>query len=534
MKDQMEAYRKAYSANDFEEATALLEKSELKKDKNSQLLWLMETGTLSLAKGDETTAITQFVAAIEMIDRLYTKQIGSKAASFLLNDASDVFYGASYERSYAHYFLSKAYYSRYQKTKNKADLQGARGTILAWDTYFTEPQRSAAVKTIYQTDLMLKVFGGEIHEISEISNDKQISLQLYKDAIKILDSMGGAFSLFNAKNIDFIKAYEEALGKEKGPPAKLYEQTTAYKDLKNFLHYKVLSLTKDVRGFDYQAQLKALKPVPQVLEKLKEGKPNVVIVLEDGLIPRKSPRPFNFGLKGAVGSVDNSGAKAFIATVGAEILTAFAMEKLGMTPGSFNSTGGFIFAHDVTKLAVQEAAIQFELPMIEQVPKLTRYEIIITDSKGAILKREPMSVISENGDIARLVLEEDVVARYVKTGTRVAVKHLIAIVAAMQVYRTLKKGNDAASDFLAKTAAMGTYIGASKGIAALEKADVRHWTTLPQAFRLSEFNLPVGTYQVGISVFEGDKPKENATKSLGSFTVNESGKAIHTFKLMQF
>lgn len=523
-------YRNAYAAGELDKASDLLSKSDLKKDEKSKLLWLMESGTLALAKGDEANAISHFQGALELIDALYTKRLSAKAESFLVNDASDVFYGASYERSYAHYFLAKSYYSRYQKTQDKLDLQGARATILAWDTYFTDLQRSAAPKTIYKTDLMLKVFGGQIHEVSEIRNDKQIALQLYKDALKVLESMGGAFSFFNKKSEDYIKAYEKSLADGKTPSGKLYEETPEHDELKNFLHYKILSLTREIRNFDFKNQLKALKPAPEVIQKVDAGKSNVVIILEEGLIPQKVGKPFNFGLKGAVDSVDNKGAKSFIASVGAEMLTTFAMNKLGMAPSKFESGGNFVFAHTATKLAVMEAAIQFELPVIEEVKRPKNFHLVILDEKGGVVKKEFLPMISENGDIAKVVLEEDVVGRYVKTGTRVAVKHLVAIVAAMQVYRSLQKGKSD-GDFLAKTAAMATYIGASKGIAVLEKADTRHWTTLPQAFRMSEFTLPPGKYQVALA--PEIETKNESFKVLGNIEVKESGKTLHTFKLIQ-
>ena len=526
MKDQMLAYREAYASADYEKATELLKTSELKKDKKSRLLWHLERGTLALSRGKESAAIKSFQTAIDLIDKLYTKQLSAKAASFLINDASDVFYGASYERSYAHYFLSRAYYGRFQKAQNKLDLQGARGVILAWDTYFAELQRSAAPKTIYQTDLMLKVFGAEIHEISEIRTDKQIALQLYKDALLILDSMGGAFEVFNSRNSDYIREYEKALGQEKKPSSKAYTTTAAHQDLKNFLHYKVLSLTREIRSSDFSIQVKTLKPSPEVLKKVNEPKGNVVILLEEGLIPQKVGKPFNFGLRGAVDAVENPAAKAFISTVGGAVLTSFAMNSLGMAPTSFKDTGSFVFAANATQIGVNEAAIAFELPMIESSPKLKDYQLFILDQKGKILKREPLAIISENGEIAKLVLEEDVVSRYVKTGTRMAVKHILAIIAAMQVHNSLKKHGE----FIAGTAAMATYVGASKGIAALEKADTRHWTTLPRAFRMMELNLPPGDYQVAISP-KNDLSNESNMQILGNIQVVQSVKAIHPFKV---
>ena len=530
MKDQMKDYREAYSIGDYDKAEKLLNSSELKKDKRSELLWHLEKGSVASARSDETKAISHFQAALELIDKLFTTKLSAKASSLLINDASDEFYGASYERSFAHYYLSKAYYARYLKTQNKLDLQGARGTILAWDTYFTELQRSATYKTLYHTDLMLKIFGGQVHEISQIKNDQQIALQLYKDALKILEVEGGIFSLFNKKNVEYIKEYEASIKKGELPSRKLYDETLAYQDLKDFLHYKILAMTKEVRGFDFANQVKDLRPNTDIVKRVQTETGNVVIILEEGLIPPKIGKPFNFGIKGAIASVDNQGAKAVIASVGVEFVTQFAMNKLGMGPTATASPGSFIFAHSMTKLAVQEAASEFELPMIENVPLVQRTEIFILNSKGVVVSHSPLPVISENGDLARIVLEEDVVARYTKTGTRVAIKHLIAIAAAIGVYKKLESTN--AGDFIAKTAAMGTYVAASKGIAAMEKADTRHWTTLPQALRMTELKLAPGTYQVAVANYSGTKAPAAPAQILGDIVVGSSGKSLHTLKIV--
>jgi tetratricopeptide (TPR) repeat protein len=525
MKDQMKAYREAFFLGDFETAQKVLDKSVLKDDKKSALLWHLEKGTLAFRRGQLDESVNHFQRSLALIDELYTKRLSAKAASLLINDTSDVFYGASYERSYAHYFLAKALYSRFQKTGNKLDLQGARGTILAWDTYFTDLQRSSTYKTLYHTDLMLKVFGGEVHEVSDIKGDTQIALQLYKDALQILDKEGGLYSLFNTKSAEYVKDAESRLKEGKAPTDKFYEKTLAYQDLKDFLHYKILIVTKKIRGSDFSSQVKALKPKPEIVKKVAEGEPNVVLIIEEGAIPQKTGKHFNFGLKGAAEQVKDPKTKAFIMTVGSAVLANFAMNKLGMVPNESTSPGSFMFGYEATKLAAQEAAIEFELPMIENVPPIQRLEVFVLDDKGVVVKRGPLPVVSENGDLARIVLEEDVVARYVRTGTRVAVKHLIAIVAAFGVYQKLKSKSE---DFLAKTAAMATYIGASKGIAAMEKADTRHWTTLPQAIRMTEWKLPPGNYKVALGLYSGTKAPDAPAKILGDIVVKPSGKSLHT------
>jgi len=276
---------------------------------------------------------------------------------------------------------------------------------------------------------------------------------------------------------------------------------------------------------------KSLAANDEISKISQEGSGNVVIVVEEGLIPQKVGRPFSFGIKGAMNTVEDSKAKKFIATVGVELITSFAMDKLGMFPKGAVNPGGFIFAHDMTKLAVQEAAIEFELPVIETVPSIKRLELFVMDQGGSVLKKAPLPVISENGDIAKIVLEEDAVSRYVKTGTRVATKHLFSILTAMQLYRQLTRGQSQGSDFIAKSAALAAYVAASKGIASLEKADTRHWTTLPQAFRMTELKLKPGFYKLGLASYTGETAPSAPSKILGDIQVKDSGKSIFTFTL---
>ncbi len=526
MREQMKDYKAKYSRGEFASAKILLEKSDLKKDAKSVLLWHLEQGTLSFDSNDLESAINHFQESLSLIDTLFTKKLSSKAASLFINDASDDFYGSSYERSYVYYFLSKSYYARYLKTGEKSDLQAARGMILAWDSYFSELERSGD-KTLYYTDLMLKVFGAQIHEVSGINNDRQISLQLYKDAIKLLDTQGGIYSVFNQKHVDYIKNF-----KDEGirPSESFYLKTSEYDDLKKFLQSKVLALTKSLRPYELEQTIKEFQIPLDITKKTNQPVANVVLVIEEGMIPTKIPKTFNFGLRGAMGSVEDSSAKKFIATVGAEAITLFAMNTLGMVPNSPMDAGGFMFAHNVTKLAVTEAAIEFELPVIEKFPKILKSEIFVMNKQGQIVAQSPLTVINDNGDLAEVILEEEVVSRYVKTGARVASRHILAIITAMGVYQKLK-GVGQGGDFLAKSAALATYVGASKGLSLLEKADTRHWSTLPRSIKMSEFHLPPGDYLLGVGSYQGEQAPQKPTKTVGSFSVKSQDKSLFNFRI---
>jgi hypothetical protein len=90
-------------------------------------------------------------------------------------------------------------------------------------------------------------------------------------------------------------------------------------------------------------------------------------------------------------------------------------------------------------------------------------------------------------------------------------KHLTAIVASYGTYKLLAKEDDATSKFLARNAAVIQYLAASRGFAASERADTRHWSSLPQAVRLIDLQLPPGEY---------------------SLRLESSGRVIHLDKLV--
>jgi hypothetical protein len=190
-----------------------------------------------------------------------------------------------------------------------------------------------------------------------------------------------------------------------------------------------------------------------------------------------------------------------------------------------------MFAHNVTRLTVQEAAIEFELPAVEKVNPVSRTELFVLDEKGLIVQQLPLPIINENGDLARVVLEEEVVSRYVKTGTRVAVRHILAIITAMGIYHQLNGGKG--NDFLAKSAALATYLGASKGLSMLEKADTRHWATLPQAIRMNELSLKPGKYKIGLASYTSSEVPKSPTQFLGEIQVNGSSKSLFNFHTIQ-
>jgi len=518
LKEQMLDYRKSLEQLNLAKAHSILEKSVLKTDSKSKLLWHLENGSINFMQKNYDEAIKNFQTSLDIIDDLYTTRISSLIVGALI-DSRDEFEGAGYERSLAHYYLARSYYEKYLAHGERSDLFGARAAILAWDSYFQSINRSP-MKTIYRTDLLLKIFGAQIHEQINTRNDGQIALQLYKDALKMSESIGGIFNYFNEESLEFIKELES--GKEK----KKFKATIGHQDFMDFLKYKILSLTYDLRRYEFDKMAKDLKASPEMIKRSKRT-PNVSIILEEGLIAKKVGREFNFGIKGAIDKVEDPKTKEAIKKHGVPMISAFAMNVLGLVPKNL-STGSFIFAHQFTTLAVSEMAIQFELPMIEEAPKLKRLGLYVMDEDSKVVEIRPLALVTQTSDLARTILEEEAVSEYVRKGTRVALKHLTAITAAFVLYNQLKTPEN---DFIARSVALGSYVASTKVIAAMEEADTRQWISLPEAIRMQEFDLKPGKYKLGLAPFTDDGTwPDQPSKELGEIEVSKN-KALFTFRL---
>ena len=142
LKEQMLDYRKSLESNDFPKAQSILEKSDLKKDPKSALLWHWENGSINLIQKKFDEAIKHFQASIDLIEEFYTTRISTVIVSAVLDDSRDNFTGAGYERSLSYYYLARSYYEKYLTTGDRKDLFGARAAILAWDSYFQQVARS--------------------------------------------------------------------------------------------------------------------------------------------------------------------------------------------------------------------------------------------------------------------------------------------------------------------------------------------------------------------------------------------------------
>lgn len=553
---EREKLRSYFLKGEYQKAHELIKTTKSYKEKKSRLLFYLEEGLIHHAQGNYYQSILSFEKAKDISQKLFTKSVTKKAKTWIVNDTSDNYYGASFERSLIHFYLAlnhallyqRGFYEEYQvKDKNGKDLKkipakklsknelsreimAARAEILAWDSFLSDLKNEKMGNSVFKNDLMAKTFGAYIHEMIGTYNDNQIALQLYKDAKILLFRNYNGYRTFNNKfkkfKGDFKKLPQMSLNKVK----KEYVSPTSYqKSLLNFLNYRILELTKYIRPSEYKKMVKLHRPSKRVLESLnkRRKRSNVSIIFQRGLIPPKVPDKFYFSLESAFGNKKNSS----IARFGSAAISHFAAYQLGLLPptNEWNPAGAAVGV-GVASLAVGTAAISFELPIVKNVPVKEKVELHIFDMAGKPVLKENMALINPLGDIAQEAVAEDSAWRYTRLGARLAVKHIAAIATAYATYAALKKK---VGKYFAKSAAVLEYTAANRIIQASEKADTRYWSLLPADLRISMAHLPKGKYTVKAIVYVGSPNNMSNKKvyNLGEIVVKDTKKRqIITFR----
>lgn len=544
----------------IDEALSFLEKSKIKKEKGNRLLYMMESSRLKFLKGDYEKACKDFYNSNELADKLFTKKVLSEALSYIKSDNSKDFQGSIFERSMLYYYQAQCFFKLYQSgkiqvvelvkdnagptkevisykpmstAKRKSYLQKARASVVAWDAFFSKIRRNHKYKTIYINDLLGKILGAKIHEAVG-AKDRQITMQLYKDALKILNSQALTYSSYNEDFKKLARSLKSNLKKKKYSFDKKKVKTTAqWQQLKNWLDYKVLKMTYNIRRGSYNREVKRLKPSKEVIEKLKKNKKtktNVTFIFEEGLVSPTVAHKFDYSLESAYKNSKNDAVKALIAGVGLPLVTHFMMGPLGLGISHRSRSGNSVLYmhHDAGQSLAAKAGIQFEMPIVKERKKEAVKSLVIYKvEKGGTQKKvyeKPLIVIAPLSDISSLAAVEKAEASYTRVGIRVAAKHLVAILAAYKTYELMKKDN---GEFIAKMAAASQYLISARGIEESEKADTRFWSSLPDRVMLKELFLSEGNYQVFLS----DPKTKTKGLDLGPLVIGKQKKNIFTYQI---
>ncbi len=523
-RSEQKQLRDLFTQRQYTKALEFLETTDLKKEPTNKLLYLMEKGRILFASEKYKEAAAIFIEANELVDKLYTKSIKQEIASALLSDNSKNYYGSIFERSMLYYYQAMSFLKLYEleelpSEKNKF-LYQARASLLAWDSFFQDISRRSGLKTLYKDSLVGKVLAASVHELIGKTSDRNIALQLYKDALSILKTQGLTYKNLNSKSVEYITALKD----NKKTDASTISKTKNYESLEDFLHFKILSLTKSLRSYEFAKVQKRLNPSKQVKAELKKAS-NVDIFLEEGVINPIEAKMYSYTLKSAIDSIENSNTRAVVAGIGLPVLSYFAMGPLGLGVRATSGTTAFYGGHNLGSAVTQEAGIEFEMPSAIE-PSIEKIETIefYNESGEKLITSDSFTLYGALNDIEFLQANERASNSYAKVGAKVAIKHIVAIIAAFKTYDHIKKSS---GELFAKPAAFTQYILSAKAIAASEKADVRHWTTLPAALRTSSSSLAPGKYKVKLKTDTG--AKSSVLVELGSIEVTKEPRQVFTF-----
>ncbi len=474
--------RNFYLTGSYDAGLQYIEKSKYYQDKNERLLKLMEEGMLFHAKGDFEKSSLLLNDARTLSAELFTTSVSKKLEKTLFNDNFDIFYGEIYERSMINFYLSLNAILQYQKSGNRADLFKARAEVLGWDSFLNSIKEDRLGKSIYKNDLLLKIYGAKIHEMVGTREDKQIALQLYKDALDVILKNYNTYPSFNLHFQDFKKDFEKLSSLNLNEMKKKYvAETDHQKAIQDFLAQNISRLTKNSKKVG------------------KEDKTQVTLILEKGMISQKIAEKSFYGLE-------------FLSKD--PILSLYAAQILGLlpSPNSFNPGGAFL-GIAVANTTLKSVGVGFELPKIVNNQPIQKYKLTVLDKDNKVVLSKDIPLINPMGEIAEEAVFESSAWTYGRVGFRLAAKHATAIAASFATYKALGGGRNGENNFLAKNAALIQYIGAAKLIEESEKADTRFWSTLPNEIRLVDIELNPGIYHLEMS------SELNEKLSLGDITV---------------
>jgi hypothetical protein len=527
----------------YDQAIEFLEGSDLKQLPENKLLYQLEKGMTYYLNNQLKLAGQTFQAAKETIDRLYTTKVSQVLKAGVMNERVIDFYGEDFERSYLYFFSGMTHYKIYQqgmigeKTLNRSQrrqyLFKARADMVAWDSFFKTLQRKNQLSRIYFNDLAAKVFAAKIHLLVGERSDQGIALRLFQDALEILRLIAPIYPEFNLKHQEYANNILGKIQDAKVPLRRMkapgpFVPSEQYRALKNFLGGQLLSLAQKIRAGSVNGLKKRFGLDTVKATRLKKNEGLVSFILEKGFISAKTADRIDLSLKSAF-DPNVSGARKILSIVGYTAFSAFAYNVLDMksTYRRSNFHDSYQLAQ-LTRIAGTEAAIDFEIPMRRPNKVQLPLSIEVRNKNGERIRNLSPVLISSLDNIGYEATKESSAAYLARAGTRFVVKQAGAMIAAYTTYQTLRAKDS--GDFLAKAAAMSTYLASSKLISLSEQADTRYWSGLPSRLYITELALPAGRYSVYL---KGKNQGENFSTLLGEIKVKANTRDLFSYRVPQ-
>lgn len=497
----------------------------------------MDKGTLAYYQEDYYKAAKIFDEANDLVDKLYTKSVRELIASSIINDNTKTFYGAIFERSMLFYYQALSFYQLAQKgsyevevkkdgatisqTKKlspqeiKRNLDRVRSSLIAWNGFYDEMKQLRSAKTFLKDDYASRFYAASLHEALGTKQDLEIAFNLYKEVYDNFKLYAPTYKIFNDKFKEYNGELRDYFDKKiKKKDVKSLVLTELYNETENYLKFKVLDLAKQARPSQYKRIGRKLQPKGYNYQEA-----NVYFHIEAKTINPTKGKDYVLNLRTAIDAIEDPNKKALINGIGVPILSAFAFGTLGLGYVSHHGNVSVYHRHGAGEALVKEIGIEFELPDAEPNSDKIYRELVIKKEDTIVAQVELMPINSLS-DVAFVNAQERVANSFNKRAARVGVKYALAILAAYTTYKQMEEKNG----LLAGPIAAGQYLLSQKAIKESEKADVRHWTTLPNLFLSARVKLDPGSYKVYLKT-------EKTEKLLKELTVEGREKEIFTHRI---
>jgi hypothetical protein len=453
------------SSRNYRASLEIVQSDNFYPEERSTLLRELERGTVLYLSGNYYQALENFDRAHRKSDELFTKSIRGKMKS-LVSENLDNYYGERYERSLIRFYESLVNYKLYKSglyeahirnengnsisipekrlsdAERRRHLLSARSLMIEWDSLMASYRTELAGQSTYKVDLLAKLWAGFIHEEFNSSEDRQIALQLYRDAKDVLLKNYSAYPTFNDKHRDFNANFSkftrmplEEIG------TRFIAPTPATRGVSEFIDSKIAKLSENRRD-------------------------NLTIILREGLVSPKTAKSIRVSVPLALLLIVGSNSQNFI-----------------------NFVRGVLFSLGAADLPM----VEFELPQIRSESSPSLYQATIFDSSGLRIDRFPLVLVEPVSEIAAKSLEDRLTAIYLQTIATVTAKYATAMYSAYKIYL----GNRSEAG---KMLALLSYGAASRAIAETTRADLRQWSSLPSRLYIGSVHLRPGRYSLAIEV----------------------------------
>lgn len=483
--------RASVRAGDPAGALEALESSREHRLPRNRLLLLLERGSLLARAGRFQESARALEEAKDVLADLHTRSLRRDAAVLLANDAGGDYRGGAHEESHLRLlqvlnFLALSQDAALPPGGRRANLLRARAELVAWDASPGAPGRD---------DLASRMIGAIVHEELDTAADRQIALQLAKDALRLAKGPWSAWRSLDGNGADFLSPRAPA----PPPPA----PTEAMEALGRHLARQLLRTTARSRPAELPSARRELG-LPRDAGDAEDARggprPNLTLLVEKGVVPARTAATQHLSLGSVLADPDKPAVARILAGVGAVVLMDFAVTGLGLAPppDDYSPVGAW-WGLNMAAALVDGVAVRFQLPAQEARPEPVPPVAVVRDAAGAVVLREPLVLASPVGERARKAVLEGSARRYLRVGTRLALKHLAAIAAARATWSMLGGGKDGRGGLFARQAAVVQYLAAARAIEASERADLRQWSTLPSSVWLLDAALPPGSYEVSVA-----------------------------------